>query len=77
MVYLFNLDEKRYFPTMLSPVDAAITEKDENNIFEGTVLANDVITQGQTELYVIIACGDSDNFSTRHIFRKSLLVKLK
>ena len=57
-------------------VEPVITEKNGYTTFEGAVRAGDVIQPGKNELYIIIACGEDDNITSRHIFRKSFLVKI-
>lgn len=57
-------------------LDAIIKEKDGNTIFEGSVNAQELIQPGQKEVFIIIACGSGDDFTSRHIFRKSLIVRL-
>jgi hypothetical protein len=60
--------------TLLSSM---IIDQDGNTTFEGSVKAGDIIGADQKTLSLIIACGNKDNFTSRHIFRKSLVIKLK
>jgi hypothetical protein len=53
-----------------------IRDHEGSTTFEGSVKAGELITPDQKILSLIIACGDADNFSSRHIFRKSLVIKL-
>jgi hypothetical protein len=49
---------------------------DGNTTFEGSLPGGEIISPDQSSLSCIIACGAADDFTSRHIFRKSLSVKL-
>ena len=57
-------------------LDSMIIDSNGTTTFEGSVKADDIISPDQTTLSLIIACGEADDFISRHIFRKILIVKL-
>jgi hypothetical protein len=58
-------------------LEFSLIESGGTNVFEGAFSSNGLIPDGEEYLSLITACGNTDNFTSHHTFRKSLSVKLE